>query len=107
MTSKAYRQNYGAIDWSKPISIERKPYVAPARSSLPCPMIVSDSMGEAEHPCDGKLYSSKSEFRKVTRANGCIEVGNDPARFRRPPKTKADDAAIDRAVERAFAKVAG
>lgn len=105
MTSKAYRDNYAAIDWSKPIEIERKPYVPPARSSLPCPMIVTDQMAECEHPSDGKFYSSKSEFRKVTKANGLTEVGNDPARFKRPPKPKVDEAGIDRAIDRALAKV--
>lgn len=106
MTSTAYRANYSAIDWSKPIEIERKPYVPAARSSLPCPMIISDAMGAAEH-VDGNFYESKSAFRAVTKARGLTEVGNDPARFKRPTKPKADDAAIDRAVERAFAKVGG
>ncbi|MDB5531737.1 MAG: hypothetical protein JWO28_52 [Hyphomicrobiales bacterium] len=104
MTTTAYRANYGQIDWSRPITIERKPYVPPARSDLPCPMIVSDSMGAVEH-VDGKFYESKSAFRAVTKARGLTEVGNDPARFNRPPKPKADEAGIDRAVERAFAKV--
>jgi hypothetical protein len=29
------------------------------------------------HPCTGKLMDSKSEFRKVTRAKGGVEVGNE------------------------------
>lgn len=36
-----------------------------------------DSMNPTKHPIDGKIYDSKSKFREVTRAHGCIEVGND------------------------------
>lgn len=39
------------------------------------PAIHTDSMPMLEHPCDGKFYDSKSEFRRVTRAHGCEEVG--------------------------------
>jgi hypothetical protein len=66
-------------------------------------MIVSDIMEPVEHPCDGQYYSSKSTFRRVTKANGCIEVGNDPAR-KRPVKRKLDDAGIDNAIEKAIAR---
>lgn len=66
----------------------RVPEPSPARSGLPTPYVATDCMDLTEHPCDGKFYDSKSAFRGVTKANGCIEVGNDPARLRRfaPPK---------------------
>ena len=38
---------------------------------------ISDNMEPTRHMCDGKYYNSKREFRKVTKAHGCIEVGND------------------------------
>src|SRR5690349_20907797 len=39
---------------------------------------ISDSMGDYTwHPADGKYYDSKSKFRQVTKAHGCIEVGNE------------------------------
>ena len=39
--------------------------------------IIQDSMGETWHPCNGKHYSSKSAFRRATRENGCVELGNE------------------------------
>ena len=74
-----------------------------ARSDMPCPMLISDHMPECEH-VDGKFYSSKSAYRRVTKANGLIEVGNDPARFSRPKRPNRDkgiEQAIDKAIARA------
>lgn len=39
--------------------------------------VLQDSMDPLEHPCDGKFYTSKSEFRKVTKAHGCEELGTE------------------------------
>lgn len=39
--------------------------------------VISDTMDALIHPCTGKLMDSKSEFRKVTRAKGGVEVGNE------------------------------
>lgn len=72
------------------------------RSSLPCPMLIGDSMPAAEH-VDGNFYESKSAYRAVTKARGLIEVGNDPARFNRPAKPDRDKG-IDQAIERAIAR---
>jgi len=41
------------------------------------PSVLQDSMDPLEHPCDGKLYTSKSEFRRVTKAHGCEELGTE------------------------------
>lgn len=71
-----------------------------ARSDLPCPMLVSDAMDAAEH-VDGRFYTSKSEYRKVTKANGLIEVGTErPQPRKRPP---VNDNAISDAVDKAVA----
>jgi hypothetical protein len=40
-------------------------------------MVISDTMNAMRHPATGKLMDSKSRFRAVTRAHGCVEVGND------------------------------
>ena len=48
------------------------------------PQIISDIMPETEH-VDGRFYTSKSMFRKVTRANGLTEVGNE----KHKPKLRA------------------
>lgn len=46
--------------------------------------VISDVMPAMRHPITGKLMDSKSEFRKVTRAAGCVEVGNDKWPERKP-----------------------
>jgi len=53
-----------------------KDTVAPARSRLPCPNVISDTMDAVEQ-VDGKFYTSKSQFRAVGRSLGLIEVGNE------------------------------
>lgn len=37
----------------------------------------ADGMNKTWHPANGKHYESKSEFRRVTREHGCVEMGND------------------------------
>ena len=39
--------------------------------------VISDTMDALIHPCTGKLMDSKSEFRKITKAKGGVEVGNE------------------------------
>lgn len=79
---------------------------APTASDLPRPMIISDAMDPVQHPCTGEYFASKRAFRAVTRAHGCIEVGNDPARLKPKPKPKSDRKAIRKSVEKAFAQYA-
>lgn len=76
-----------------------------ARSDLPTPMFIRDEMPETEHPCTGQVLTSKSSFRAVTKAHGCIEVGNDPARFKTPSKTKIDRKEIRASLEKANARL--
>lgn len=81
------------------------PKAALARSdSLPVPNVISDHMDPTFHPCTGETIDSKARFSKITKANGCIEVGNDPARLRPPPKKKPDRAAIKRDLQIAKAR---
>lgn len=87
------RQTYRRIDREAPR----------ARSRLAVPGVISDVMDETEHPCDGRHYTSKSAFRRVTRANGCIEVGNDPQRAK-PRMRRSDDKGIEQAIDKAFAR---
>lgn len=77
-----------------------------ARSDLACPMVIGDTMPETEH-IDGKHYTSKSAYRAVTKANGYVEVGNDPARLKRPERPKADPKARREAVQKAVAQTLG
>ena len=50
------------------------------------PNVISDIMDETRHMIDGKYYTSKSEFRKVTKQHGCIEVGNEVPTMTKPRK---------------------
>ncbi len=102
----AYRRNFEAIDW-KPLPPAPERSRGPvARSDLAVPMVISDTMPETEH-IDGRFYTSKSAFRRVTKENGCVEIGNDPARLRIPERPKGDKAKRHEAVRKAIAKVLG
>ncbi len=39
--------------------------------------VISDYLPDLIHPQTGKRMDSKSEFRKVTRAKGGVEMGNE------------------------------
>jgi hypothetical protein len=78
----------------------------PARSNLAFPMVISDAMDAVEQ-VDGRFYESKSAFRKVGRALGLTEVGNDPGRFRkkwRSTDQRETKVARRRALEKAVAE---
>jgi len=63
-----------------------KPRPEPARSDLPVPFVISDTMPPTEQ-VDGKFYESKRQFRAVGRANGLVEVGNEKPKPRTRPST--------------------
>lgn len=50
---------------------------------LPQVYVIPDSMDHTWHPSDGKYYSSKSGFRQVTKASGCVEYGTEQIKDRR------------------------
>lgn len=62
----------------------KKPLPQPARSTLPLPFVISDTMDPTEQ-VDGKFYTSKRQFRAVGRALGLTEVGNEKL----PPITRS------------------
>lgn len=55
--------------------------------------VISDTMAETRHMADGKYYTSKSEFRKATRAAGCVEVGNETSTLLKPREPVRMDSA--------------
>lgn len=63
--------------------VERRD-VAPARSALPTPYVISDTMDPTEQ-VDGKFYTSKAAFRATGRALGLVEIGSEKIK----PKQKA------------------
>jgi hypothetical protein len=48
------------------------------------PYVISDEMRAAKHHATGRIITSKREFSRETRAAGCIELGNEPIRPRKP-----------------------
>lgn len=78
-----------------------KPRPRPPRSSLPLPYVISDTMPPTEQ-VDGIFYESKSGFRKVGKALGLIEVGNE--KFK--PKTRASETRAAKDARRAAIKTA-
>ena len=61
--------------------------------------VISDSMPEMLHPITQKPYESKSQFRRVTLAHGCVEVGNDAMRDTRRVDLGDRRADIRRAIQ--------
>lgn len=49
------------------------------------PYVRVDEMEALEHPATGQIMTSKSAFRRATKAAGCEEVGNDLlSKYQRP-----------------------
>jgi hypothetical protein len=78
-----------------------KPASPVARSALPCPMVISDTMPPTEQ-VDGKFYESKAAFRAVGRSLGLIEVGNEKPK----PMVRSTDQRSVKAARRQAVKVA-
>jgi hypothetical protein len=80
------------------------------RSSLGAPIFISDEMPPTKNMVDGEMYTSKTALRATYKPSGnaegasFVEVGNDPAMFRRSPKPKPDRGAIKATVGRAFSR---
>lgn len=100
----SYKENYALIDWSAPIEVKRKASTPPKRSDLPFPRIMSDVMEPVQSMLDGKMYDSKSALRATYRANGCVEVGNDPSRLKPRQKVKPDRRQIKTTLDKAEAR---
>ena len=83
----------GPNTWSN-----RNPDAQVARSSLPLPYVISDTMPPTEQ-VDGKFYTSKAEFRRVGRANGLIEVGTEKLK---PKQRSTNDRAAKDARKRSI-----
>jgi len=100
-----YKANYHLIDWSKPLDVERRQRERGPRSSLPFPMVLSDTMEPVQSQLDGRYYDSKSRLRATYKNAGVIEIGTDAARFKKPKKKRPDRKAIRESIERAKAKL--
>lgn len=54
-----------------------------------CHAVIQDTMQATEHPANGKVYESKSAFRRVTKIFGYQEVGSDWKNPDHRPKPKS------------------
>jgi len=75
---------------------------ASSTGQVAAPFVQQDTMEPLRHPISGKIYDSKSEYMRETRAHGCEVVGNDLL-SNKPRKTKeviTESMVLDR-IERA------
>jgi len=100
----SYRDNFKLIRWDETFELPRRSEAPPARSSLPCPMVISDQMEAAEHPCTGAMIDSKSRFERITREHGCVTIGDDPSRLRNAREKAPDRKQIRESLQRSFAQ---
>lgn len=63
---------------------------------------ISDTMDALKHPGTGRMLDSKSEFRRDTRASGCLEVGTDPSVAREKPRHTVSTGEVAADVKRAI-----
>lgn len=93
----------GWHDLNEPWPFNCIPEAVHARSDLPSPMLIADSMTPVQSMLDGQMYDSKSALRRTYKQAGMVEVGNDPSITNPKPrqKPKADRAAVKAAVRKA------
>ena len=46
--------------------------------------VISDTMEPIKHHATGQILDSKAKFRSATRAAGCVEIGNETIKPRKP-----------------------
>lgn len=63
-----------------------KRFAEPLHSGDAATHVISDTMDATQHMASGRWHTSKSEFRKDTRAHNCIEYGNESAALLKPRK---------------------
>jgi len=83
--------------------IDRSLDFAPARGAAP--NVISDIMPETRHMASGRHHTSKSEFRKDTKAAGCVEYGNDSSLTRPRKPVPLDRGKRRDDIRRAFYEV--
>ena len=80
-----------------------KHLAGPKHAASAAPYVISDIMQPLKHHGTGRIIDSKSEFRRDTKASGCIEMGSDPAALRTRPRP--EPKGIHEDVKRALAEL--
>ena len=60
-----------------------KHLAAPLYEPSAAPNVIRDGMDPTMHMATGRMFDSKSAFRRETRAAGCIEVGDHKFKAKR------------------------
>lgn len=68
----------------------------------PALYVISDMMDALKHPGTGRMLDSKSEFRRDTRASGCVEAGTDPSIGKEKPRHTVSTGEVAADVKRAI-----
>lgn len=69
-----------------------------ARSHLPSPMVISDSLDGVWNPMDGRHYDSKSAYYRSVRQRGGEIIGNESPRVASPPPLPSAEADVAEAL---------
>lgn len=56
--------------------------------------IITDDMPATAHPASGQYFTSKKKFREMTRAAGCVEVGDQKLETHRPSEIGGQKEAL-------------
>lgn len=81
-----------------------------ARSDLPAPMLINDTMEPTQSMVDGQYYTSKSQLRSTYKPSGnkegkrYVEMGTDPSITKPYKRPKPDRESIKASVRTAFSK---
>lgn len=62
-----------------------KHLAAPLYEPSAAPNVIRDGMDPTVHMATGRVFESKSAFRRETKAAGCIEVGDHKFKAKRDP----------------------
>ena len=86
MTTYVYRPDHPRANANGMIDKDLLFEEALERAACAAPHVILDTMAPTRHMADGKYYTSKSKFRAVTRAHGCVEIGNELPALLKPRK---------------------
>lgn len=79
--------------------------VRTARSDLPRPMVISDTLEGVQSMVSGERFDSKADLRRHYKANGVVELGNETIQPRDNDEADIALAPIEREVAQAFDSV--
>lgn len=80
MTVYVYRPKHPDCDENGMVPLS----IAHESKRQSAPNVISDIMDPIRHHGTGKIIDSKSRFRQDTKASGCVEIGNETIKPRRP-----------------------